>query len=110
MVLPILPGTPLLGLALIAALEGRTEDAMNSVRKWRQGIGNDWTARTMWRDVVCRLFGMAGATEAAVDCIREGLAEPSGVAPFLEPYLPFYDGVRGEPVFAELVEELSNST
>lgn len=103
-------GTPLLGLALIAALEGRTEDTVTSVRKWRQGIGNDWSARTMWRDVVCQILGMAGAAQAAVECIREGLEEPSGIMPFLEPYMPAYDAVRDEPVFAELMEELSNNT
>ena len=103
-------GTPLIGLALIAALEGRTEDATNSIRKWRQGIGTDWAERILWREVVCQILGMAGAAEAAVDCIREGLEEPSSIAPFLDPYVPAYDAIRDEPVFIELVEELSGST
>ena len=66
--------------------------------------------RILWRDILCQLLGMAGAAEAAVECIREGLAEPSGIMPFMEPYLPFYDSIREEPAFVELVEELSNST
>ena len=103
-------GTSLLGLALIAALEGRTEDTVNLIRQWRQGIGTDWAGRILWRDTLCQLLGMAGAAEAAVKCIREGLAEPSGIMPFFEPYLPYYDSVRDDPAFVELVEELTRST
>jgi tetratricopeptide (TPR) repeat protein len=102
-------GNSLVGLALIAALEGRTEDTVNAIRQWRQGIGNDWAGRILWRDAVCQLLGMAGAAEAAVECIREGLAEPSGIMPFFEPYVALYDPIRDEPVFVELVEELTGS-
>ena len=103
-------GNSLLGLALIAALEGRAEDTVNLIRQWRQGIGTDWAGRILWRDTLCQLLGMAGAAEAAVECIREGLAEPSGIMPFMEPYLPYYDPVRDDLAFVELVEELTGST
>jgi tetratricopeptide (TPR) repeat protein len=103
-------GTPLIGLATIAAVEGRTEDAVRFIRQWRQGIGTDWAGRVLWRDTICQVLGMAGAAEAAVECIREGLEEPSAVMPFFEPHLPFYDSVRDEPVFVELVEDLTDST
>ena len=103
-------GNSLIALALIAALEGRTEDTVNALRQWRQGIGTDWAGRILYRDIVCQILGMAGAAEAAVECIREGLQEPSAIMPFLEPYVPLYDPVRDEPVFVELVEELQNST
>jgi hypothetical protein len=53
---------------------------------------------------------MAGAAEAAVECIREGLGEPSGIMPFFDPYVPLYDPVRDDPVFIEFVEELQIST
>jgi hypothetical protein len=53
---------------------------------------------------------VAGAADAAVQCIRDGLEEPSYVMPFLEPQLPFYDPIRDEPVFVELTEELSRET
>lgn len=103
-------GNSLVGLAFIAALEGRTEDTVNAIRQWRQGIGTDWAGRIMYRDIVCQLLGIAGAAEAAVECIREGLAEPSHIMPFFEPYVSVYDPVRDDPVFIELVEELTDST
>lgn len=49
---------------------------------------------------------MAGATTAAVDCIREALVEPSLALPFLEPYLPYYDSIRDQPEFIALLSEL----
>lgn len=49
---------------------------------------------------------MLGATDAAVECIRDGLVEPSYVTPFLEPYLPFYDPVRNESAFKDLLKEI----
>lgn len=102
-------GAPLVAIATFAALEGRTEDAVTAIRQWRQGIGTDWAGRILWRETVCQVLGMAGAAEAAVECIREGLEEPSAIMPFFDPYLPFYDSVRDEPVFVELIGELSNS-
>ena len=103
-------GNSLVGLAFIAALEGRTEDTVSAIRQWRQGIGTDWAGRILYRDIVCQLLGLAGAAQAAVECIREGLTEPSGIMPFFEPYVPLYDPVRDDPVFIELVEELTPST
>jgi hypothetical protein len=52
---------------------------------------------------------MAGAAEAAVDCLRTAFEEPSNAMPFLEPYMPFYDGIREAPAFVELVAELEAS-
>ncbi len=103
-------GSPLIAIAMFAALEGRTADTVALIREWRQGIGTDWAGRILWRHVVCQVLGMAGAAEAAVECIREGLEEPSEIAPFLDPYLPTYDAVRDDPAFVELVEELASSS
>ena len=53
----------------------------------------------------CKILGMAGATEEAVDCLREAFSKPSFAFPFLEPYLPYYDPIRNEPAFVELLAE-----
>ena len=49
---------------------------------------------------------MAGAAEAAVDCLRKAFSEPSMAHPFLEPRLPFYDPIRDDPAFVELLAEI----
>ena len=59
-------------------------------------------------NLACQVLGMAGVAEAAVRCIRDGLVEPSLIAPFYEPHLPYYDPIRNEPLFVALVEELEN--
>jgi hypothetical protein len=56
----------------------------------------------------CRVLGMAGATAAAVECIRTGLVEPSYVMPFMEPFLPYYDSIRDEPEFVEMLADLGD--
>jgi hypothetical protein len=93
-------------LATLAATEGDADGATQFIRQYFRGAGADWANRVHNRDFICQLLGMAGAAEAAVRCLREGLEEPSLVMPFLEPELPFYDPIRDEPVFIELVEEL----
>jgi len=40
---------------------------------------------------------------ADVDCLREAYPKPSTAFPFLEPYLPYYDPIRDEPAFVELL-------
>jgi hypothetical protein len=52
---------------------------------------------------------MAGSAEAAVECIRTGLEEPSHVAPYLEPWLPNYDRIRDDPAFVALLDELEGA-
>ena len=93
-------------LATLAAAEGDSDGAAQFIRQYFRGGGTDWANRVHNRDFVCQILGMAGAAEAAVRCLREGLEEPSLVMPFLEPKLSFYDPIRDEPVFIELVEEL----
>jgi TolB-like protein/thioredoxin-like negative regulator of GroEL len=96
-----------LTLALMASIEGNTPEAERLVLHWfRRGTGTDWADRVLMRDLACQILGLAGAAEAAVQCIRDGLEEPSMIMPFLEPGLPFYDSIREEPVFIKLVEEL----
>jgi TolB-like protein/catechol 2,3-dioxygenase-like lactoylglutathione lyase family enzyme len=93
-------------LALLAATEGDAAATEQFIRQFYRGEGTDWASRVALRDRTCRILGMAGAAEAAVKCIRDGLAEPSRVMPFLEPRLPHYDAIREEPVFVALLEEL----
>ena len=52
------------------------------------------------------VLGMIEATYAAAKCIRDGVDEASYIAPFLEPYLPYYDSIREEPEFVELLAEI----
>ena len=93
-------------LAALAALEGDTAGAERYLRQYYRGSGTDWAYRSYNRDFTCQILGMAGAAEATVRCLRDGLAEPSYVIPFLEPYLSFYDPVREAPAFVEFVAEL----
>ncbi|MEJ2322790.1 MAG: hypothetical protein P8Z31_10810, partial [Gammaproteobacteria bacterium] len=93
-------------LAMLAATEGDAAAAEQFIRQFYRGEGTDWASRVALRDRTCRILGIAGAADAAVKCIRDGLAEPSRVMPFFEPRLPHYDAIRDEPVFIELVGEL----
>jgi hypothetical protein len=95
-----------LGEGLLAAYGGETEKAEQLVQRWYREGARDWPERINQADLTCQILAMAGAAEAAVDCLRTALDTPSYVTPFLEPYMSFYDGIREEPVFVELVAEL----
>jgi len=99
---------PALTLALIAAVDGDATGAEQFIRQYYRGAGRDWTDRAWNRDLTCQLLGLAGAADATVQCLRDGLKEPSRVLPFLEPKLPYYDSIRDEPAFIALVEEMEN--
>jgi TolB-like protein len=96
----------LLGAARLAAFEGNTEEAERLLRRWYREGASDLPERAQFADFVCQTLAMAGAAEATVDCLRDAFVQPSYAMPFLEPYLPYYDRIREEPVFAELVAEL----
>ena len=98
-----------IALAAFAALEGDAEAAERFIQQYYRGSGTDWANRVFNRDFTCQILGVVGAANAAVRCIRDGLEEPSYVMPFLEPRLPFYDPIRNEPVFVQLLEELETS-
>ena len=99
----------ILDMALVAAAEGNTEEAKRLIRRWRRKITKDLAELAKFRHISCRVLGMAGATAATVDCIRDGLKEPSYVMPFMEPYLPYYDSMRDEPKFVELLADLGDA-
>jgi TolB-like protein len=102
-------GRTLLLAALLAALEGDTEETERLIRRWNREEAQDWPERVHSRDRSCQILGLAGAAEAAVECIRTGLEEPSHVAPYLEPWLPHYDRIREDPAFVALLDELDGA-
>jgi TolB-like protein len=103
------PSNLIYDLALVGALEGNKQEAQRMVRIWNRKAATDLPEKFYNRHRICRVLGMAGATAAAVDCIRKGLAQPSLVMPFMEVYLPYYDPIRNEPEFAALLAERSES-
>jgi len=93
-------------MALLTAVEGNTEETEILIRRWRRGAVNDKTEVAAVHHETCRMLGMAHATTSAIECIRTGLVEPSAVIPFIEPFLPYYDSMRDEPEFVELLAEI----
>jgi len=77
-----------------------------AVRAWLREATRDLAELTVLRHHACRALGLAGAASAAVECLRSGLAEPSQVMPFIEPFLPYYDSLRNDPVFVEFLAEI----
>jgi hypothetical protein len=97
----------MLSMALVSAAAGDREATERMVRRWQRAVENHWPPRVYRRHIACQILGMAGAADAAVECIRIGLAEPSEVMPFMEPYLPYYDSIRDEPAFVDLIAEIN---
>jgi hypothetical protein len=97
-----------LDMALVTAAEGKTEETERRIWRLLNGAEKDLAARVLYLHEACWRLGMAGAAEAAVNCIRTGLGEPSYVMPFLEPYLPYYDAIREDPAFVALLAELDD--
>jgi tetratricopeptide (TPR) repeat protein len=96
-------------MALLTAAEGKTEETEILIRRWRRGAVNDKTELAAFHHEPCRMLGMAHATTSAIECIRTGLVEPSYVVPFIEPFLPYYDSMRDEPEFVELLAEIDSA-
>jgi hypothetical protein len=98
----------ILSVALLAAIEGRTAETERLIQAWYQGGALDLAGREVHWEKACQILGISGAAEAAADCIRQGLEQPSMIMPFVEAQWPLYDPVRNHPAFIELVEELEN--
>jgi TolB-like protein len=94
-------------IALVAAAEGKTEEAEEYMQRYLHEARQDMTNYSNFAAETCQVLGMAGAAQAVVDCLREALLNPSNVYPFLEPFLPYYDSIRDEPAFVELLAEIS---
>jgi TolB-like protein len=92
-------------IALLDAAEGKTEDAEKNIQRFMREARQDMTTYSSFADQACQTLGLAGAATAAVDCLREAFTKPSSAFPFLEPLLPYYDPVRNDPAFVELLAE-----
>lgn len=92
--------------ALLFGIQGNTSESVQQIQQWYRHEPVDWANRTAYEHEACRILGMTSATKAAVKCIRDGLVQPSFMMPFLEPYLPFYDSIRDEPEFIEMLTEI----
>ena len=93
-------------MGLIAAAEGNTEEAEDHIQRFLREARRDMTNYSSFAADACQVLGMARATAAAVDCLREAFTKPSTAFPFLEPHLPYYDPIRDEPAFVELLAEI----
>ncbi|MBE9538300.1 MAG: hypothetical protein IMF06_04410, partial [Proteobacteria bacterium] len=93
-------------LALLTGIQGKAEEAERLVKYWFRHQPIDWAERAGTHHEACRILGIIGATQAAVKCIRAGTVETSYVMPFFEPYLPFYDPLRGEPEFIQMLADI----
>ena len=96
--------------ALLAAVEGNKDETVRSIRSWEREAAGDSLSYSQSRSQACAMRAIAGATTEAVRCIREALAEPSDVLPFVEPFLPWYDSIRDEPEFVELLAEIDGAS
>jgi tetratricopeptide (TPR) repeat protein len=99
-------GRDLLDAAMRAGNQGRPDEAEQLIEAFFSPASLDWALRIGNRHIACRVLAMIEATSATVTCLRDGLTEPSGVVPFYEPYLPFYDRVRDSPEFIRMLAEI----
>lgn len=90
---------------LIAAAGGNREAAEERIQRYLHAARQDPAEYSRFAAEACQVLGMAAATQAAVNCLREAYSKPSPAFPFLEPYLPYYDSIRNEPAFVELLAE-----
>lgn len=98
-----------LAKAYISAAHGNTAETERLVRTWFRGSVRDLAQRLNLRHHTCRALGMAAAASAAVECLRSAFEEPGWAHPFIEPFLPYYDSIRNDSLFVELLAELQRS-
>ena len=94
-----------LEIALIAAAEGKTEEAKKNMQRFLYEARKDMGIYSTSAVESCRILAMASAAMATVDCLREAYSKPSDAYSFLEPLLPYYDAIRDEPAFVDLLAE-----
>ena len=95
-----------IGSAALSAIQGDTAETIRQIEKWNLYKPVDWAERAGRLHSTCRILGMVTASDAAVKCIRVGLDQASFIIPFWEPYLPYYDAIRNEPEFIEMLLEI----
>jgi len=101
------PGADL-ALALLATPDplGGTAGVEQRVRSWQRGASKDLADLTNNRHLACRALAMAGAVAASLECLTAALGAPSLVMPFIEPFLPYYDPIRGDARFERFLNDL----
>ncbi len=95
-----------LHMALVAGAEGSALEAEQMIRRWERFVPADRMHLSESKHKACEILGLIASAEAAVACLREGISEPSWVNPYREVYLPYYDSIRDEPAFIELLGEI----
>ena len=95
----------ILARALFAAATGRRKETERLVRRWDREAAEDYAVLTNHRHYACRALGMVNALPATLACFRSALAEPSLLKPFIEPLLPYYDGMREDSRFQAFFAE-----
>jgi TolB-like protein/DNA-binding winged helix-turn-helix (wHTH) protein len=98
-----------LAMGLVAAAEGDAPATERLVRAWFREANKDLAELVIQRHYACRALGMAAAVDAAVECLRSALSEPSQAMPFIEPFLPYYDAMRDDARFVALLAEIERS-
>jgi hypothetical protein len=92
-----------LAMAYVTAAEGDTAETERLVRAWFRIAPGDLATMVSDRPHACRALGMAAAVAAAIECLEEGFVEPSLMAPFVEPFLPYYDPIRSDPAYVRFM-------
>jgi TolB-like protein/tetratricopeptide (TPR) repeat protein len=95
-----------IGAATLSGIQGNATEAVRLIDKWYRYRPVDWANHSLWSHNACRILGMAAATDAAVQCIKQGLKQATLIMAFWEPYLPFYDPIRDQPEFLEMLTEI----
>jgi len=93
-------------MALVAGAEGSALEAEQMIRRWERFVPGDRMHLSSYKHEACQILGLIAAAKAAVECLREGLSEPSWVSPFFDVYFPYYDAIRDDPAFIELLNEI----
>ena len=92
--------------ATLKILEGEPELGKARVLEYLRSYAHSPTAMFFMRESACQTLGLSGSIQETVDCLRDALANPSGVDPYFEPLLPYYDSIRESLEFQTLVSEL----
>jgi len=93
-------------LALVHAVQGDQQASLKAYRRWKNLAAADPTHGMLDGATTCWTLGIAGATTEATKCLRTYFLKPSYAMPFMDPYLPFFDSMRDDPQFLELMSEV----
>jgi len=93
-------------LALVRAVQGDQQATLKVYRRWKDLSAADPTHGLLDGVAMCWTLGIAGATTEATKCLRTYFVKPSNAMPFMDPYLPFFDSMRDDPQFLELMSDV----